>query len=182
MFSLSFLSLLLPDSLRHFFLNSAYLADYAQYKTLFRLTNICFIIFQILYVGLVAFFYMLVRPKNYAKVFFASLLGAYGKFLGALYYLKLTINVDRLYWAVENANSEIAAILLTLGLPNYAQLIFIVGLPAIWWIVVSLLSLDNTFIPRSLVIIGFAIGLNLVTYLVMLYFSKYGCCKMVIFD
>ena len=82
------LSLLLPDSLRHFFLNGAYLADYAQYKTLFRLTNICFIVFQILSVGLVAFFYMLVRPKNYAKVFFTSLIGAYGNFFRGCLLLK----------------------------------------------------------------------------------------------
>jgi len=171
------LSILLPDSLRHFFLNSAYLSDYEQYKILFRMTNISFVIFQILSVGLVAFFYMLVRPKNYAKVFFTSLLGAYGSFLGALYYLKLTINVDRLYWAVKNSDSHVASILLTLGLPNYEQLIFIIGLPAIWWIVVSFLSLDNSFIPKSLVIIGFLIGLNATIYLIMLYFQQMSIAK-----
>ena len=49
-----------------------------------------------------------------------------------------------------------------LGLPNYDQLLFIIGLPAIWWLVLSYLSLDNKFIPRILVILGFMIGITLV--------------------
>ena len=164
-----FLTIFLPDSLRHVMLTPTYFDDYANYKVLFRLTNISFIVFEILSVGLIAFFYMLVRPKNFAVVFFTSLLGAYGSFLGAIYYLKLTIYVDRLYVATLNANQEMVNFLMMLGLPNYDQRLFIIGLPAIWWLVLSVLSLDNEFIPRVLVVLGFLIGFTLVAYLIVFY-------------
>ena len=61
----------------HVTLTQNYFLDYASHKVLFRLTNISFIIFEILSVGLIAFFYMLVRPKI-MQLFFTSLLGAYG--------------------------------------------------------------------------------------------------------
>ena len=164
-----FATIFLPDSLRHVMLTPTYFLDYENYKWLFRLTNISFIIFEILSVGLIAFFYMLVRPKNFAIVFFTSLLGAYGSFLGAIYYLKLTIYVDRLYVATLNANEEVVHFLMMLGLPNYDQRLFIIGLPAIWWLVLSLLSLDNEFIPRVLVSLGFMVGITLIIYLVVFY-------------
>tara|TARA_Y100001935_G_scaffold255101_1_gene266522 strand:- start:1083 stop:1787 length:705 start_codon:yes stop_codon:yes gene_type:complete len=164
-----FLTIFLPDSLRHVMLTPTYFTDYEQYKWLFQLTNISFIIFEIFSVGLIAFFYMLVRPKNFAIVFFTSLLGAYGSFLGAIYYLKLTIYVDRLYVATLNANEEVIHFLMMMGLPNYDQRLFIIGLPAIWWLVLSTLSLDNKFIPRVLVVLGFLIGFTLVAYLVVFY-------------
>jgi hypothetical protein len=164
-----FLTIFLPDSLRHVMLTPTYFEDYEQYQWLFQLTNISFIIFEILSVGLIAFFYMLVRPKNFAIVFFTSLLGAYGSFLGAIYYLKLTIYVDRLYVATLNANQEVVHFLMMLGLPNYDQRFFIIGLPAIWWLVLSTLSLDNQFIPRVLVVLGFLIGFTLLAYLIVFY-------------
>lgn len=164
-----FLTIFLPDSLRHVMLTPTYFTDYEQYKWLFQLTNISFIIFEILSVGLIAFFYMLVRPKNFAIVFFTSLIGAYGSFLGAIYYLKLTIYVDRLYVATLNANEDVIHFLMMLGLPNYDQRLFIIGLPAIWWLALSTLSLDNKFIPRVLVVLGFLIGFTLVAYLVVFY-------------
>ena len=75
-----FASIFLPDSLCHVVVNDMYLTHYIEHRSLFRLSNICFILFEILSVGLISFFYMLVRPKNFALVFFASLLGAYGSF------------------------------------------------------------------------------------------------------
>ncbi len=164
-----FLTVFLPDSLRHVMLTDSYLLDYANHKLLFQLTNISFIVFEILSVGLIAFFYMLVRPKNYAIVFFISLLGAYGSFLGSIYYLKLTIYVDRLFQATINADQVVQSFLMMLGLPNYDQRLFIIGLPAIWWLVLSVLSYDNKFIPRVLVILGFMIGISMVVYLIVFY-------------
>ena len=174
-----FLTIFLPDSLRHVTLTQNYFLDYASHKVLFRLTNISFIIFEILSVGLIAFFYMLVRPKNYAVVFFTSLLGAYGSFLGAIYYLKLTIYVERLYVASLNSDQAVINFLTMLGLPNYDQLLFIIGLPAIWWLVLSYLSLDNKFIPRILVILGFMIGITLVIYLILFYQHNIDLLKWV---
>ncbi|MEK9727184.1 MAG: DUF4386 family protein [Candidatus Margulisiibacteriota bacterium] len=178
-FTAFFLTIFLPDSLRHVTLSDHYFLDYASNKVLFRLTNISFIVFKILSVGLIAFFYMLVRPKNYAIVFFTSLLGAYGSFLGAIYYLKLTMYVERLYVATLNADQAVINFLRMLGLPNYDQLLFIIGLPAIWWLVLSYLSLDNKFIPRILVILGFMIGGNLITYLIVFYLHQVQILKWV---
>ena len=174
-----FSSIFLPDDLRHMIISDAYVVHYSQYKLLFRLSNISFIIFEIMSVGLIAFFYILVRPKNFALVFFASLLGAYGSFLGSIFYLRLIVYVDRLYYAVISSNQLESTLLLTIGAPNYEQRLFIVGLPAMWWLVISYLALDNPFIPRPLVVLGGLIGLVNVAYLVLFVIGALTALKWV---
>ena len=80
---------------------------------------------------------------------------------------------------VIDHNSITLLILTMLGLPNYDQLLFIIGLPAIWWLVLSYLSLDNKFIPRILVILGLMIGITLVIYLILFYQHNIDLLKWV---
>ena len=174
-----FSSIFLPESLQHIILSNDYLNDYGQYIWHFKFTNISFIIFKILSVGLIAFFYLIVRPKNFALVFFISLLSAYGSFLGAVYHLKLTMYVDQLYIAYQSANELVQTILLTVGLPNYEQRVFISGLPAIWWMVVSILALSNPMIPKKLIFLGIMISLTLVAYIVLFYMEEVSGLKWV---
>ena len=174
-----FSSIFLPESLQHIILTNDYLNDYGNYIWHFRFTNISFIIFKILSVGLIAFFYLIVRPKNFALVFFISLLSAYGSFLGAVYHLKLTMYVDQLYIAYQTADQVVQTILLTVGLPNYDQRIFISGLPALWWFVVSFLAITNQVIPRKLIVLGFSISATLVAYIILFYLEQVSGLKWV---
>ena len=174
-----FSSIFLPESLQHIILSNDYLNDYGQHIWHFKFTNISFIIFKILSVGLIAFFYLIVRPKNFALVFFISLLSAYGSFLGAVYHLKLTMYVDQLYIAYQSANELVQTILLTVGLPNYEQRVFISGLPAIWWMIVSILALSNPMIPKKLIILGMMISLTLVAYIILFYMEEVSGLKWV---
>ena len=130
-------------------------------------------------VGLIAFFYMLVRPKNFAVVFFVSLLGAYGSFMGSVFYLRVMVYAERLFQAVLSSNQLEKTLLLTLGAPSYDQRLFIVGLPELWWLVISFLAIDNLFIPRSLVRLGFLIGINNLIYLVLFLTGVTGVLKWV---
>ncbi len=174
-----FSSIFLPESLQHIILSNDYLNDYGQHIWHFRFTNISFIIFKILSVGLIAFFYLIVRPKNFALVFFISLLSAYGSFLGAVYHLKLTMYVNQLYIAYQTANELVQTILLTVGLPNYEQRVFISGLPALWWMVVSILALSNPMIPKKLIILGMLISITLIAYIVLFYMEQVSGLKWV---
>ena len=89
------LLLLLPDILWQNEISVHYILNYGKYKEYFILAHTLLMLFNFGIVGLISFFYLLVRPKNYALVFFTSLLGSYGFFLGACSHLSLIIYLNK---------------------------------------------------------------------------------------
>ena len=87
--------------------------------------------------------------------------------------------VNQLYIAYQTANELVQTILLTVGLPNYEQRVFISGLPALWWMVVSILALSNPMIPKKLIILGMLISITLIAYIVLFYMEQVSGLKWV---
>ena len=158
------LLLLLPDILWQNEISVHYILNYGKYKEYFILAHRLLMLFNFGIVGLISFFYLLVRPKNYALVFFTSLLGSYGFFLGACSHLSLIIYLNHISGFFFQSPELVQQVILSTGFPSGYLHLLMVGLASLWWLVTSSMSWDHPFIPKHLGYLGFFIGCNYLLY------------------
>ncbi len=115
-------------------------------------------------IGVVGAFHSLHRDENTGLMNWVSSLALIGFGVGMLQSVQDFSMVPYLADQYSQGDSLVRDIIITLGVANPSLYILSLGLPGIWFIVVSWRALDNPEIPRHLIYLGFLWGAgNLLT-------------------
>ena len=116
------------------------------------------------FVGVIVAFHSLVRPKNYGAMTVFSILGIIGCGVGVFQSVLDMTMVPYLADQYVAGSSVVKEVIIAIGVANPAIYIASLGLPGLWFIFVSVLSISNKSIPKLLVFLGFMWGVgNIVT-------------------
>ena len=158
--TISVFALFLPASIASYQATDQYFFDFLDHKETFILLKILLFIANLTMISVVSAFASLVREKNSGIVLWASSLAIIGYGFG-MYQSILDITViPKLVDAFVNHGPLIKETIKIFGFSNPAVYIVSMGLPGLWFIIVSLLAFDNDLIPKGLIFLGFLWGLG----------------------
>ena len=116
------------------------------------------------FVGVVLAFHSLVRAKNYGVMTLFSVLAIIGLGVGVFQSVLDMTMVPYLADQYAMGSDFVKEVIIAIGVANPAIYIISLGFPGLWFIVVSVMALDNKNIPRLLVLLGLMWGVgNLAT-------------------
>lgn len=153
-----------PSSIASYVTSPQYFADFESYRPIFIFLKALMIIANSAFVGVIVAFHSLVRPKNYGAMTVFSILGIIGCGVGVFQSVLDMTMVPYLADQYAAGSSVVKEVIIAIGVANPAIYIASLGLPGLWFIFVSVLSISNKSIPKLLVFLGFMWGVgNIVT-------------------
>ena len=153
-----------PASIASYVTSEQYFKDFEGYRNIFIFLKGLMIIANSAFVGVVLAFHSLVRPENYGKMTFFSVLAIIGLGVGVFQSVLDMTMVPYLADQYAIGSDIVKEVIIAIGVANPALYIISLGFPGVWFILVSLMALSNKSIPRLLVLLGFMWGVgNIVT-------------------
>lgn len=157
---------LMPASIASYVANEDYFTDFPRIQPIFIFLKILMLISSGAMIGVVATFFGLHREENYGIMVWASLMAIIGYSVNMLQSIQDMSMIPYLVKQYQHVDSNTQHIIQVLGVTNVAWFTLSLGLPGIWFIVVSFKALNNPQIPRLLVLLGLLWGLgNILTVL-----------------
>jgi len=149
---------LMPASIASYVANEHYFTDFPRIQPVFIFLKILMLISSAAMIGVVATFFGLSREKNYGLMVWSSLMAIIGYSFNMLQSVQDMSMIPYLVKQYQHVDANTQHIIQVLGVTNVAWFILSLGLPGIWFIVVSLKALNNPQIPRLLVLLGLLWG------------------------
>lgn len=149
---------LMPASIASYVASPDYFTDFPRIKPLFIFLKILMLISSAAMIGVVATFFGLHREENYGIMVWASLMAVIGYSFNMLQSIQDMSMIPYLVEQYQHVDANTQEIIQVLGVTNIAWFVLSLGLPGIWFIVVSLKALNNPRIPRILVLLGLLWG------------------------
>lgn len=155
---------LAPSSIASYVTSPQYFEAFKTYEPIFIFLKALMIIANAAFVGVVLAFHTLVRAYNYGRMTFFSAVSIIGLGVGVFQsVLDMTV-VPHLAYQYSIGTEAVKASIIAFGVANPALYLVSLGFPGLWFILVSMMALNNPQIPRLLVLLGFLWGVgNLVT-------------------
>lgn len=157
---LTIFAFLMPASIATYLATEQYFADFKEIKTMFLLLKALHICANLAMIGVVSAFLSLCRDHNYGIVSWCTLVAIIGYSIGIFQNIQDISVIPHLANQYEYGSLAIQQTILSLGVSNPVLFIMSLGLPGIWFIVVSLIAFSNTSIPRLLVLLGILWGIG----------------------
>jgi hypothetical protein len=165
-----FCAFLSPTTIASYVTSNQYFKDFEGYRNIFIFLKIMMVIANSALIGVVLTFYSLRRAKNHGVMTLFSALAIIGLGVGILQSLQDATIVPHLANQYERASADLKNVIIAFGVANPAIYVVSLGLPGVWFIVVSLLALSNPFLPKPLVFLGLLWGVgNIVTVIAHLF-------------
>ena len=153
-----------PESIASYVTSEQYFKDFKSYRPIFIFLKWLMLIANAAFIGVVLAFQSLSRDKNYGVVTFFSVLALVGFSVGILQSVLDLSMVPYLATQFEIGSKYVKEVIIALGVANPSLYIISLGLPGLWFILLSLLAINHPKIPRLLVLLGLLWGIgNLVT-------------------
>jgi len=147
-----------PESIISYIASEEYFKDFQSYQPIFiGLKGLLFIANMSL-IGVVITFYTLSREENKPFMAWLSILAIIGFGIGMFQSIQDMTMIPYLAEQYQSSNDIIKETLITIGIANPAWYMVSLGLPGIWFIAISLMALNNTYIPKWLILLGLAWG------------------------
>jgi len=154
----------LPESIATYMASEQYFKDFKDIKTYFFILKFFHSCANLAMIGVVSTFSILCRDKHHAIVNWCGTLAIIGYAIGLFQNIQDVSLIPHLAYEYEISNSAIQKTILALGVSNPFLFIVSLGLPGIWFIVVSYIGFFNNSIPKILIALGFLWGIgNIVT-------------------
>ncbi len=151
---IAILAFQMPPSIASYVASQTYFEEFQSIAGLFQTLKTLMIISNIAMIGVVCAFLSLCREENTGLVLWSSILAFLGFGFG-IYQNVVDMSV------IPNLTQQylvkplfIQDIILVLGISNTKLFIITLGLPGIWFLVVSLLASSNQYIPKFLIYLG----------------------------
>lgn len=155
-----------PSSVASYVTSAQYFKAFKDYMPIFVALKLVMMVANGAMVGVVASFYALRRPKYHGVMTLFSLLAIIGLGVGMLQSIQDATVAPHLAEAYYAADVATQKVIIAFGVANPAIYGLSLGLPGIWFIIVSLLALSNPKIPRLLVLLGLIWGIGNITTVV----------------
>ena len=153
-----------PQSIASYVSSEQYFKDFKGYRSIFIVLKGLLMVANIAFIGVVLAFQSLARDKNYGIVTFFSVLALVGFAVGVLQSIMDLSMVPYLATQYEMGSIHVKEVIIALGVANPSLYIISLGLPGLWFVLLSLLAINHPKIPRLLVLLGLLWGIgNLVT-------------------
>ena len=157
-------AIMLPSSIASYVTSPQYFKDFASNKGLFMFLKALMMISNAAFVGVVIAFHALCRPVNFGKMTFFSALAIIGLGVGVFQSVADMTMVPYLAEQYALGSQVVKDVIVSLGVSNPSLYIVTLGFPGLWFILVSLMALNNPDIPKLLVALGLLWGIgNIVT-------------------
>ena len=149
-----------PDSIASYVTSATYFEDFKEYRNIFVFLKWLMFIANCAMIGVVCTFYTLHRPENHGLMTWVCLMAIVGFGVGIFQSVEDLSLVPYLADQYEHGGQSIRDVIIALGVANPSIYIASLGLPGIWFIVVSWLARNNPEIPKFLVLLGFMWGIG----------------------
>ncbi len=150
----------LPATVSAYEATDTFFQVFPRFKTLFVSMKCCISLANMAMIGVILTFMMLCRQKNKAFVTWVSILGIIGYALGLAKDMQDMTLIPRLVEQYHLNGDSIKVMIKAIGLSNPKLFLLSLGLPGIWFIVVSILGATNKYIPKLLILLGICCGVG----------------------
>ena len=157
---LTIFAFLLPSSIATYIATEQYFADFKDVKYMFLALKFFHSLANLAMIGVVSVFMSLCRDENYGVVSWCTIIAIRGYAVGIFQNIQDASVIPHLATQYELGNAAIQESIISFGVSNPFLFIVSLGLPGIWFIVVSIIGLSNQNIPKLLVILGFLWGIG----------------------
>tara|TARA_A100001015_G_C14961383_1_gene701076 strand:- start:773 stop:1486 length:714 start_codon:yes stop_codon:yes gene_type:complete len=155
---LTIFAFLLPESIATYIASDQYFKDFKEIKIYFFLLKFFHSAANLAMIGVVSTFSMLCRDKHHAIVNWCSTIAIIGYAIGIFQNIQDVSIIPHLAHEYEISNAVLQKTILAIGVSNPFLFIISLGLPGIWFIVISYIGYFNDSIPKLLIILGFLWG------------------------
>ena len=161
---LTVFAFLLPPSIATYIATDQYFIDFKDVKYMFLALKFFHSAANLAMIGVVISFMSFCRDKNYAIVLWCTVVAIIGYAVGIFQNIQDASIIPHLAEQYELGNEALKQSILLFGVSNPFLFIVSLGLPGIWFIVVSAIGLSNANIPNFLILLGFLWGIgNIIT-------------------
>jgi len=159
-FVITILALFSPVSIMTYHTGDQYFSDFESYKLCFVILKVLMFLANACLVGVIFSIYKFNKSKGETKAWlnFFSLLAIIGLGVGMLQSIEDATQVPHLAKNFDDSSSEVQNVIIAFGVANPAIYTLSLGLPALWFIVMSI-SCRNLF-PKVLVLLGILWGIG----------------------
>ena len=157
---LTIFAFLLPPSIATYIATEQYFIDFKNVKYMFLALKFFHSTANLAMIGVVSVFMTLCRDENYGIVSWCTIIAIIGYSLGILQNIQDASVIPHLASQYEVGNMALQKTIISLGVSNPFLFIISLGLPGIWFIVVSVLGWSNKGLPRLLIILGILWGMG----------------------
>lgn len=157
---LTIFAFLLPESIATYIASEQYFRDFKEIKNYFLFLKFFHSCANLAMIGVVTTFSMLCRDKHHAIVNWCGTIAIIGYAIGIFQNIQDASIIPHLAHEYEISNIAIQKTIIALGVSNPFLFIVSLGLPGIWFIVVSYIGYFNKSIPKLLIILGFLWGIG----------------------
>ncbi|RAP28179.1 hypothetical protein DID76_04685 [Candidatus Marinamargulisbacteria bacterium SCGC AG-414-C22] len=157
---LTVFAFLLPPSIASYIASEQYFIDFKHIKYLFLTLKLFHSVANLAMIGVVLVFLSLVRDSNYGVVLWVTIVAILGYSVGIFQNIQDASVIPHLALQYDTGNVMLREFIIAIGVANPFVFIVSLGLPGIWFIVVSFLGFTNKSIPRLLIVLGFLWGVG----------------------
>lgn len=155
---LTIFAFLLPPSIATYIATDQYFIDFKNVKYMFLALKFFHSAANLAMIGVVISFLSFCRDKNYAVVLWCTIIAIIGYAVGIFQNIQDASVIPHLATQYELGDAAIKQSIISFGVSNPFLFIVSLGLPGIWFIVVSAIGLSNNTIPKLLIILGLLWG------------------------
>ena len=153
-----------PASVTSYVASDQYFSHFKSYRPIFVLLKWLLFFANMSMVGVACTFFSLRREENHGLVAWITCVAIIGFGIGMLQSVQDLSTVPYLADKYAAGTPTTREVIIALGVANPSIYILSLGLPGIWFILVSWRALDNPGIPKHLLTLGFLWGVgNLLT-------------------
>lgn len=151
---------ILPSSIATYVASPEYFQDFIQHKNLFIALKYLMMGANLAMIGVVTSFYFLCRDEKRPIMAWVSTTALIGYGVGMYQSVQDLSMIPLLAEKYMSGDILVKDMIITMGVSNPALFIVTLGLPGIWFIVISLEALSNKYIPKALVFLGLMWGVG----------------------
>ena len=157
---LTIFAFLLPPSIATYIATEQYFIDFKEVKYMFLALKFFHSAANLAMIGVVISFMSFCRDQNYAPVMWCTVIAVIGYAVGIFQNIQDASVIPHLAAQYELGNDALKQSIISFGVSNPFLFIVSLGLPGIWFIVVSVIGLSNSNIPKLLVTLGLLWGVG----------------------
>ena len=161
---LTLLAFVIPSSIASYVASPEYFEDFKHIKALFLSLKTIHSFANLAMIGVVLSFLSLCRDRYRAIVTWSSCLAIIGYAVGLFQNIEDMQIIPKLASQYNLNNSYLQETIIAFGVANPYIFLLSLGLPGLWFIVVSSIGLSHSKLPKALVVLGLFWGFgNIVT-------------------
>jgi hypothetical protein len=159
-----FCALFSPKSVVTYIASEQYFLDFESYRPIFVYLKWLLLGANLALIGVVFCYFSLCRDENYGLMGFVSAVAIVGLGVGCYQSIQDATMIPYLADVYQQGSTQVRQIIIGLGVANPSLYILSMGLPGLWFIIVSFTARDNAKIPGYLLVLGVLWGVgNLLT-------------------